>query len=157
VSRDYDFEPGHFFGDVVCFGSMILFSVYLVLGRRGRALPSVWAYVVPLYAVAAVASLVGWIGQRDPLARLGEPRELLLALGLALVPTVLGHSALNFAMAHFRGQFVSIANLSQPLFAGLAAFVLFAEVPNAAAYPACLLVVAGAIVSLRSGAQNARA
>lgn len=149
VSRDLDLSPNHFRGDAVCFASMVLFSMYLVLGRKSTRLPTVWAYVVPVYALAAVTSGLGCIGAPQPLARLSEPREILLAVGLGLVPTVLGHSALNYSMGRFRGQIVSIVNLSQPIFAGISGYALLGEVPAAMTYPACVLVLTGAVIALR--------
>ena len=149
TARDYQLDPMHFLGDAICFGSMLLFALYLVFGRRHRDLPSVFLYVVPLYGTAALTCALAALVVSEPLAHAFEPWELLMALGLGLVPTVLGHSALNFAMKHFRGQVVTVSNLSQPLFAGALAFVLLAEVPTLEFYVACALIVAGAVAALR--------
>ena len=43
-----------FLGDLVCFGSMILFTWYLALARRNRDFPSLWLYLVPLYGLGAL-------------------------------------------------------------------------------------------------------
>jgi drug/metabolite transporter (DMT)-like permease len=52
-------------------------------------------------------------------------------------------------MKHLRGQVVSTINLSQALFAGVAAFFLLGEVPEPIFYPACVLMGLGATLTLR--------
>jgi drug/metabolite transporter (DMT)-like permease len=105
---------------------------------------------VPVYLIAGLTSLAISL----PLAGLAFPtenvlREILLVLGLGIVPTVIGHSILNHAMRHLRGQVVGIANLSQFIFAGIMAAVIFGEAPTWALYAAAALVAGGAILSLR--------
>ena len=99
---------------------MLLFALYLSLGRRNRDIPSIWLYVVPLYAMAGLVCLVA--GAPRLATVLAFPlREWLLLLALAVVPTILGHSLLNGAMKHFRGNVVSVCNVGQFVFAGVLA------------------------------------
>lgn len=148
-AADFSVSRQSWWGDVTCFVSMLLFSYYLAQGRVNRGFPSIWLYLVPLYAVAGLICLVIALFMADPF-RPQPPREYLLVLGQALVPTILGHSIYNYAMKHVRGQVVSIVNLFQFLFAGALAYYFFGEVPRSAFYVAGALVVAGAIVAIRA-------
>jgi drug/metabolite transporter (DMT)-like permease len=133
---------GDIVGNLVCFGSMLLFAWYLALGRKNRDFPSLWLYVVPIYALAGAICFVAalpWIGT----FQIASGREWSLMIGLACIPTILGHSLLNAAMRHMRGQIVSLCNVGQFVFAGLIAFFLFNEVPSPTFYAASALVVAG--------------
>ena len=150
-----DIRSGDLAGDLVCFASMLLFALYLALGRRNRDIPSIWLYVVPLYAIAGLACLVVGI-PRLPAVASFEAREWWLLLALAVVPTIVGHSLLNAAMKHFRGNVVSVCNVGQFVFAGVLAWIVFGELPKAAFWPAALLVVVAAIIALR-GAADPRA
>jgi drug/metabolite transporter (DMT)-like permease len=135
-------------GDITCFISMLLFSLYLVQARSNRNFPNIWLYLVPLYAVAgAICFLVALLFA--PLA-LPPLRECLIIFGLAVVPTILGHSILNNAMRHLRGQIVSVVNLFQFLFAGGLAYFLYGEAPRPVFYAAGALVVGGAIVVIHA-------
>jgi drug/metabolite transporter (DMT)-like permease len=132
-------------GDGVCFLSMLLFALYLALGRRNRDFPSIWLYVIPVYAQAALVCVA------VALFRIGtfqfrSGREWLLMLGLGVVPTVCGHSCLNAAMRSIRGQVVSLCNVGQFAFAGMMGYLLFREVPQAAFYAATAIVVAGVVI-----------
>jgi len=129
-------------GNFVCFASMLVFAWYLALGRRNRDVPSLWLYVVPVYWQAAVIcslAALPWAGTLD----VGSTREWTLLVGLAVVPTIIGHSLLNLAMRALRGQLVSLCNVGQFVFAGLMAWGLFGEAPAAIFYAAATLVVAG--------------
>ncbi len=129
-------------GNAVCFLSMLLFALYLALGRRNRDFPSVWLYVIPVYGQAALICLAAAIpGLRTFSA--GSAREWALMAGLAAVPTVCGHSLLNSAMRRIRGQIVSLCNLGQFVFAGVMGYFLFHEEPRAIFYATSAVIVAG--------------
>jgi len=140
-------------GNIVCFGSMLLFALYLALGRRNRDFPSIWLYVVPVYLTAGVLCLLvslPWIGTFET----GSGHEWLMLFGLAVVPTVTGHSLLNNAMRHLRGQLVSLCTVGQFIFAGTMGWIFFSEAPAPVFYGASTLVVAGiAMVILNSPPQ----
>ena len=121
---------------------MLLVAWYLALGRRNRDFPSLWLYVVPVYALAGGICLLAALPWLHTFA-LGSAREWALMAGMACIPTIIGHSLLNQAMRHFRGQIVSLANVGQFVFAGILAWFLFSESPSITFYFASLLVVAG--------------
>jgi drug/metabolite transporter (DMT)-like permease len=140
-------------GDITCFVSMLFFSFYLVQARANRDLPSIWLYVVPLYAVAGLICFLIALFVVRPLT-MPPPREYPIILGLAVVPTIFGHSILNHAMRHLRGQTVSVVNLFQFIFAGVLAYFLYDELPRPVFYAAGTLVVAGAIIVIHAMAST---
>lgn len=143
--RDALAGGGSVWGNVVCFGSMLLFACYLALGRRNRDFPSIWLYMVPVYAQAAVICTLCALPWWHTYA-VGDRREWLLMLGLALLPTIIGHSTLNASMRHLRGQIVSLCNVGQFIFAGTMAWFLFHQVPPTSFYLASSLVVTGVAI-----------
>jgi len=155
AANDFDTRPEHFAGDLVCFGSMLLYAFYLAFGRRNRHFPTICLYLVPLYFVAGTFCLIAAAIRVNPF-RAYSLREVLIILGLGLVPTVLGHGLVNYSMRHFRGQLVSVFNLGQFVFAGVMAYFIYTEVPRWALYVAAGLVVSGVILALRSHVENAR-
>jgi len=129
-------------GNVICFGAMIAAAGYVALGRRNRDFPSLWLYVVPVYLQAGLISLVvslPWLHTFE----FGSGREWLLMLGLACLPTILGHSMINYGVRHLRGQIVSLCNVTQFVFATVLGFLFFHELPSLLFYAASTLVVAG--------------
>ena len=136
---------GSLAGDSVCLLSMLLFALYLALGRRNRDFPSIWLYVIPVYAQASLVCLIVALPRIHTFA-FASAQEWALMVGLAAIPTVCGHSLLNAAMRRIRGQIVSLCNVSQFVFAGILGFLLFGEVPKFLFYAASAIVVAGVAI-----------
>jgi len=142
-------DSGSFTGELVCFGSMLLLTFYLALGRLNRKMSSFWLYLVPVYAWASLISflLAFSIGEKGEFPT-GQAWVWLVLL--AVLPTILGHGLMNFCLRHLGGQMVSIAGQGQFIFAAPAAYFLFGEVPGILFYPAAALVVAGCWLTTRS-------
>jgi drug/metabolite transporter (DMT)-like permease len=140
----------HFTGDMICFGSMLGFAVYLALGRKNGARLGLWLYMVPLYFFAGIICLICACFVINPI-KVYTLDNLLYMLGLGLIPTVFGHTILNYSMKFFRGQVVSVTNLAQPVFAGVLGFLIFREVPSPIFYLAALMVIGGVLIVLNEG------
>ena len=153
MSADFNISRVYFTGDLLCFLSMLLFALYLVLGRRNTYFISLWLYVVPLYLFAGLLCLAVSFFFQNPIKPYAT-REILLISGLGIVPTVMGHSILNYSMKHLRGQLVGIMNMGQFIFAGIMGYYFFREFPNWGFYPASvLLVISGWLVTRRGNFQ----
>jgi drug/metabolite transporter (DMT)-like permease len=124
---------------------MVMFGLYLALGRRNRDFPSIWLYVIPVYGQAALVCLLVAL-PRIRTFEVGSAREWEIMIGLGAIPTVCGHSLLNAAMRKIRGQIVSLCNVSQFVFAGVMGFLLFGEIPRGLFYVASAIVVAGVAI-----------
>lgn len=146
---DYTISREHFLGDMVCLLAMLCFCAYLVMGRKYRHVPSTVLYIVPVYYVAGIACFLCSLLFINPVKPYAL-REILLILGLGLIPTVLGHSIYNYSVRHLRGQMVSIVNMGQFIFAGLLAFLLLGEAPGLTFYLAAGLLVTGGYLAVRA-------
>jgi len=152
---DFNFSREYALGDLVCFLSMLFYAVYLIYARKNRDMPSIYLYVIPVYLLAGLFCLLIALsreGLGTSLVWFGSQgmHEWISILGLAIVPTVFGHSIINWALRSIRGQAVVIINLAQFIFAGLMGFLLLAEIPQPVFYLSALLVVCGALIVIRS-------
>ncbi len=103
-------------------------AVYFLLGRRLRARLSVTLYIWLVYSTAAIL-LVGVVAAAgQPVAGFGADTYLWMAL-LGLVPQLIGHSALNFALGYFPAAYVSLVVLGEPIGSGLLAILFLDEWP----------------------------
>ena len=151
---DYTINISYVRGDSICFGSMLLFALYLVLARRNRHVASVWLYVVPLYAIAGVFCFICALFVTSPITTY-TGLDIIAIFGLALIPTVLGHSSLNYAMKFFRGQVVSVLAMGEFIVASVLAWFIFKEVPHISFYITSLAVIISAAIILRTTFQRA--
>jgi drug/metabolite transporter (DMT)-like permease len=157
---DFRFAVDYAVGDVICFVSMVLYALYLAQARKNRDFPSIWHYVFPVYFIGGILCLIvalaawagGWIQapHKQPL----DLVEIVCIVGLAVVPTVVGHSIINFSLTRLRGQTVVVINLSQFVFAGVMAFYLLDEVPTLSFYGASALLVSGAVIVILAASRH---
>jgi drug/metabolite transporter (DMT)-like permease len=136
-----------FSGDLICFGSMLAFAAYLAFGRKNGQRLTIWMYIVPLYWMAGAICLLSALYFINPL-KTYTLSNVMLMIGLGLIPTVFGHTILNYSLKFFRGQVVSVTNLGQPIFAGLMGFLFFGESPRPIFFGAAVLIVAGILIVL---------
>ena len=142
---DLNFNPSHLHGDLASVVCAVLFTFYFLLGKKLRqALPTT-AYVTTLYGTAGLLSF-------GVLAALGEPffaydSRTWLCFGLmALVPTVIGHTALNNALSLMPTGRIATATLSEPLLAGAVAWLAWGETVTAGAMAGYALICASVAV-----------
>jgi drug/metabolite transporter (DMT)-like permease len=148
--RDLSLDRASFTGDILCFASMLLFSLYLLLARKNETRGKLWLYIVPLYFIGGCFCLLIALAVETPLPPL-RWRELPLVLGMALLPTVVGHSIYNASMKRLRSQTVTLLTQGEFLCAALLSFLFFGEVPSRVFYGAAALVIAGICVTIFGG------
>jgi len=143
--------PAPLWGDALALIGAIAMAGYLLLGRvaqrRGLAID---AYAGLAYAVAAVVllplpALVGASYVGYPPATFGW------ILALALVPQLVGHTGINFAMRHLDPTRVATATLLEPVGAALLALGLFAEVPSHLTLIGAAALLLGVFITVRTG------
>jgi drug/metabolite transporter (DMT)-like permease len=135
-------------GDILCFVSMLFFAFYLALARKNRKDKSIYLYIVPLYYIAGIFCFIVSLFFINPI-KAYSLKNILLILGLGIIPTVLGHSILNKSMQVMRSQEVSIINLGQFIFAGIMAYFIFNEVPALVFYIASFFVISGSVLVIK--------
>jgi len=102
------------------------FSAYLLIGRRLRADTPLTAYIWLAYGTAALFLLMACQGAGIPLAGYSTPAYL-VAIGMALVPQLMGHTAYNWSLKHVSSSFVAVVTLGEPVGSAAMAWVFFGE------------------------------
>lgn len=103
------------------------FSAYLLVGRRLRAGMALSGYIFLAYGVAAVFLVAGCALSGVALTGYSTPAYL-AALGLAIGPQLLGHTAYNWSLRYVSPTFVAVVTLGEPVGSALLAWWLFGEV-----------------------------
>ncbi len=148
---DLDADPAHLVGDGLAVLCSALFTAYFLLGKRLRATLDNRVYVTALYAVAAATGFaaMGFLG----LPALGyTARTWVSFVSLALVPTMMGHTFLNYALRYVPAGRISALTLSEPAMAGLVAYFAWGEPLTPEALAGYGLICASVLVLLSEGA-----
>jgi drug/metabolite transporter (DMT)-like permease len=147
-------------GDTSALLAAFLVAVYALIGRYLRTSGvSTACYTAYVYAAATFVSLalVGAIGSGQTF-RAYDTQDVLAILGLAMLPTLLGHTMYNHALGSVKTVTANVFPLLEPIIASFLALVLFAEFPTplqVAGYSLILtaVVIVGVFASIQSRVQ----
>ncbi len=142
-------------GDALALVAAITFAGHLLLSQsvqqRGLGLWQ-WTSVVTGLGALTVVPLALAIAPGDGPYPLGFWAA---AVGLALVPQMVGHSSFTWSVRWLSPTLVSVALLLEPLFASLGGIVFFDEVPGALVAVGGLILVAGVALTIVAEAGSA--
>ena len=147
AGRDFAQSPGQLGGDGLALLGGLLAAGYRTVGRHLRPDMSATVYSASVYAVAAAVLWALVAVFRPEVWGFGAQAWTFIVL-LALVPQVIGHTAFNWALAHFRVVRVSIANMGEPVAATLLAIPILGERPTVAVIFGGPLILAGVAIGL---------
>ena len=145
---DLAFDRRALIGDGLAILGAVWISIYYVAARWLRATKDLLPYITVIYGLTAAVLLAGALLAGAPLASYDGATWGALAL-LALGPTILGHSALNYALRYLRAYEVNVAILGEPIGAALWAVLLLGELPGAATLVGGASILAGIFLAQR--------
>lgn len=140
---------GHLLGDALALAGAVMMASYLMVGRKVRGHHSLVAYTAPVYGIAAAALLLTTVlsGQ----ALLGYPPAAYgWMLAMALVPQLIGHSALNWALRHLSATYVAVSTMAEPVGSGALAYLLLGEAVPLATVVGGAVILGGIYVASRA-------
>ncbi|QGA83483.1 DMT family transporter [Halomicrobium sp. LC1Hm] len=141
--------PRPLYGNALALVGGLMAASYVLAGRSLRQRLPLLPYVTVVYGVAALALLAVVLAQGHPLTGY-ESREWLLFLGMAVGPGILGHTLVNWSLAHVESSLVSVTLLGEPLGSALLALLLLTEVPSSWTVAGGAVVLAGITLTARS-------
>ncbi len=137
-------------GDIFALLGAVFSAGYLMVGRKARPASSWLGYIGVVYSVAAVLLVLAALVARDGFTGYSAKTYVMLAL-LAVVPQLIGHSAINWSLAYIPAAIVAVAILGEPVGATALAAATLGEVPGVLEVGGAFLVMAGVYVALRPG------
>lgn len=141
-------DRGTLGGDVFALVGGAMSGCYLLAGRRARSRLSTAAYTGAVYPTTALLLLVALAVSSTPLS--GHPHEAYVAMALlALVPQLIGHNALNWALGSLPAAVVAVAILGEPIGAAAIAVPLLGETPRLLEVAGGAVVLVGVYLALR--------
>ena len=145
-------DPGNFGGNSMAFVSGILAGLYYLGGRKHRKKISLPVYAFIVYLSSAIIMLFVIIVQGLDYRTVSNS-EFQLFFIMALVPTLLGHTMQNWALAFLPAYVVSITLLAEPIGSGILAWHFFNEVPSQGVLIGGFIVLIGVYI-VASSNQN---
>jgi len=138
-----------FGGGLALLGALAV-AGYLLIGRRLRQEMSLLSYAFLVYGSAAIMLLVAVLVRGYPVFGYSGDTYLMLVL-LAVVPQLMGHMSLVWALRFVSATLVTIAVLGEPVGATILAFLILDEAPTWSEIVGGVLILAGIFVAFRRG------
>ena len=135
-------------GDMLAFLGTLSVVGYLLIGRRLRQNTDLLSYSCLVYSSAALFLLLAVFTLNYRLFGYSATTYLMFVL-LALLPQILGHLSINWALGFVPATLVAIAVLGEPVGATALAFVILNESPTFTQIGGSILILSGVFVAFR--------
>lgn len=135
------------FGNFLALVAAVIFVVYFLIGRKIRQKAEWIDYVFHLYlhaAITCIALTLIWSGGLPYISA----TALLVGIGLAIGPTIIGHGSINYAVKYISPTLISTLILSEIVLAAVMAYFLFQEYPGTWSVIAMITIMSGVVLSL---------
>jgi drug/metabolite transporter (DMT)-like permease len=143
-------NPSYLLGDVLALLGAIMTSGYLMVGSKLREEMDVLSYTSMVYTFSAFFLLAASLLWGIPFTGFKTRSYLCMAL-LAIVPQVIGHTAINWSLKHLKTSMVAITILGEPVGASILAYIIFYETIEPFQGIGIVLIFLALIISSRKG------
>lgn len=126
-------------GDLLALTGAALMAVYTLIGKQCRKTMTTMVYTFFVYASAALTLFV-LVLLRGISFTGYDSKNYWIALGLAVVCTLGGHSVYSWGLKYEKASFISTVKLLEPVFASVLGLIIFAEIPST------MIVIGGIVV-----------
>lgn len=135
-------------GNLLALSAAFTAGFYYTIGRRLRMQLGVWSYVAIVYGAAFLSLLAIAVARGVPLGP-QPPREIALFVGLAIFPTLLGHTGMNWALKLLPAFVVNLTVLGEPVGATLLGALIpsIGEIPTLSTFIGGAVVLAGVLIA----------
>ncbi len=150
-----DWHAGHYYlaGNLLALAASLFMAVVLILGRQIRSTTSTVAFTRWLYSYAALVLLLLVAITKAPLLPI-DHSDYIWLLALGLVPTLVGHNSLNYAVKYLSPTAVAAVPLGEPVGASLLGWLIFSEAVPVTTMLGGLVVLIGVFFVLQKDRRN---
>lgn len=140
-------------GDLLAILCAVCVAIYTLIGRVKRGTMSTTVYTFFTYLSCLLTLFLLDLFTGTPV--LGWPlKEHLIAIGLAVLCTLMGHSLFSWSLKYLSPAYVSAAKLCEPVFSTLIAIPMFREVPAPVQLAGAAAILGGVLLYTRAEAQS---
>jgi drug/metabolite transporter (DMT)-like permease len=138
------------FGDSLALMGAVMASGYLIVGGKARERLDILTYVTIVFTVSAVFLLITSLMAGIPFTGY-KPASYLFMVLLAIVPQLMGHTSINWALKHLKTSMIAISILGEPIGATILAYFFFQESVGIIQSAGIILIFAAILVASRKG------
>ena len=142
-------------GDGLALLGAITASGYFLVGRKMRKSQDLLSYIFPVYSTAGFLLVIFSLLSQKNFIGYSWTTYLFLFL-LALIPQLIGHTTINWALKYLPASMVAITYLGEPVGSTILAYFVLNEELTPWKVFGWILILAGILTALRRSPQNSR-
>jgi drug/metabolite transporter (DMT)-like permease len=147
--------PGALWGAILAILAALAVTGYVIIGRQLRQRVGLVSYVTLVYGSAGLLLLALTLALGYSLTGYSTETYAMLAL-LAVVPQLIGHSAINWSLGYLSANLVTIAILGEPVGASIWAYLILGETPTIPEVTGGLMILLGIFIAFRKTSTASR-
>ncbi|MFB6291550.1 MAG: DMT family transporter [Candidatus Bipolaricaulia bacterium] len=126
-----DFQGAEFelIGDVLALAGAVMAAGYFLIGGEVRQRINILPYIFVVYGFSSVFLFAFCLVAGLPLVSYSASNYSLFLL-LAIIPTLIGHTAFNWLLSEVKASLIGVTILGEPIGSSLLAIVFFEEYPS---------------------------
>jgi drug/metabolite transporter (DMT)-like permease len=132
-------------GNVLALFGAWMAAGYMLMGRQLRKKLDTVSYTALVYGTAAGILLAVVLLRAEPVFSY-QPETYIWLLALGLIPQLLGHSLLNWALKYISAAYVSLTLLGEPIGTSILAYLFLRESPTLLEGVGAVLILAGIVI-----------
>ena len=145
--QDFHLTGSKFIGDLLAVISALFVTIYILIARHQRQNIDFIPYLIAVYAIAALTLFFMILLFQLPIFQYSL-RAHLFMLFLALIPTGIGHTLINWAARRIEIYKVNFSILGEPVISSVLAYIFFGEKPYGLFYLGALFIIGGILLAL---------
>ena len=126
---------------------------YVISGKIARRHITTGSYVFLVYSIAGLMLFLISLVSGQLIIKI-ELRDWTWLVLLALIPQVIGHSLINWALGVLPAAYVSISLLGEPIGSSLLAYLFLGEIPTLNEIIGAIIVLSGIVIASLPGKKN---
>jgi len=143
-------KPSYLLGDALALLGALMASGYLMAGSKARQEMDVLSYASIVYSFSALFLLITSFSLEVPFTGYRSSSYAFMLL-LAIVPQLIGHTSINWALKHLKASMIAITILGEPIGATILAYFIFGETISSFQGAGIILILLAIIIASRKG------
>ncbi len=148
-----DLGSGNIVGDAMAIMGALMEAVYIIMTRVMRQRIDILTFVFMVNAACALVLVGICVVGGVPLWPYSSD-QLLLFLGMAIIPAAIGYTLYNYSLKYLMAPQVSVIQLGEALFASLMAVLLFSEIPSVTIFAGAALILLGIYLAVKTNGRK---
>lgn len=152
INNTLKLDKNALIGDIFAIFGAIAAAIYMMIGSKVREKLDIIPYITITYTSSALTLLL--ISLLSGQTFVGyKPSSYINMFLLAVIPQLIGHTSLNWALKHLKSSMVAIVTLGEPIGAAILAYLFFKEGIDKYQYVGIFLIFMAILIASKKAAK----